>query len=90
MNGSVQYVIAKVSNSPLNSSLIISGNGDVIEPEENIIAIGSGGNYALASAKALLHNSELDARGIVEKSLKIAADICVYTNENILLDEIDC
>lgn len=71
------------------SSLIISGNGDVIEPEENIIAIGSGGNYALAAAKALFNNTEIDARAIVEKSLQIAASICVYTNANILIDEID-
>ena len=73
-----------------SSSLIISGNGDVIEPEENIIAIGSGGNYALAAAKALFHNSKLNAREIVEKSLQIAANICVYTNATILIDEIDC
>lgn len=72
------------------SSLILSGNGDVIEPEENIIAIGSGGNYAQAAAKALLRNSDLTAREIVEKSLQIAASICVYTNSNILIDEIDC
>lgn len=73
-----------------HSSLIISGNGDVIEPEENIIAIGSGGNYALAAAKALLKNTKMQAKEIVEKSLNIAADICVYTNSNILIDEIDC
>ena len=70
-------------------SLMISGNGDVIEPEENIIAIGSGGNYALASAKAMLANTELSAREIVEKSLQIAASICIYTNTNILIDEIN-
>ena len=72
------------------SSLILSGNGDVIEPEEDIIAIGSGGNYALAAAKALLNNTELSAREIVEKSLKIASCICVYTNSNILIDELNC
>ena len=72
-----------------NVSLIISGNGDVIEPEENIIAIGSGGNYALAAAKGLLHNTELTAREIVTKSLQIAADICVYTNSNFTIDEIE-
>jgi ATP-dependent HslUV protease, peptidase subunit HslV len=69
-------------------SLIISGNGDVIEPEENIIAIGSGGNYALAAAKAMLTNTSLSAREIVKKSLAIAASICIYTNANILIDEI--
>jgi ATP-dependent HslUV protease subunit HslV len=70
------------------SSLIISGNGDVIEPEEQIIAIGSGGNYALAAAKALLANTKLSAREIVEKSLQIAESICVYTNSNLTIDEI--
>lgn len=70
------------------SSLIISGNGDVIEPEEGVIAIGSGGNYALAAAKALLDNTDLSASKIVEKSLRIAAGICVYTNSNFTIDEL--
>jgi ATP-dependent HslUV protease subunit HslV len=70
------------------TSLIISGTGDVIEPEEGIIAIGSGGNYALAAAKALSNYSKLDARDIVEKSLKIASDICVFTNSNFVIDEL--
>ena len=81
---------ALLSVADKSSSLIISGNGDVIEPEENIVAIGSGGNYALASAKALLNNSKLGASEIVEASLKIAASICVYTNDNILIDELNC
>jgi ATP-dependent HslUV protease, peptidase subunit HslV len=63
-------------------SLIITGNGDVIEPEEGLIAIGSGGPFAQSAAKALLHNTELDAKSIVEKSLTIAGDICIYTNHN--------
>ncbi|HHY14310.1 MAG TPA: ATP-dependent protease subunit HslV, partial [Thermoanaerobacterales bacterium] len=63
--------------------LIISGNGEVIEPDDNIAAIGSGGPYALAAAKALVENSNLDAKQIAEKSIKIAASICVYTNDNI-------
>ena len=62
------------------ASLLISGTGDVIEPEHELIAIGSGGAYAQAAATALLGNTDLDARTIVEKSLEIAADICVYTN----------
>ena len=70
------------------TSLIISGNGDVIEPEESLMAIGSGGSYALAAARALLENTELDARTITEQSLKIAADICIYTNHNLTLDEL--
>lgn len=67
-------------------SLVISGNGDVIEPEAGIIAIGSGGAYAQAAAKALLENSSLDAETIVVKSLAIAADICVYTNHQTTIE----
>jgi ATP-dependent HslUV protease subunit HslV len=63
-------------------SLLITGNGDVIEPEQGLIAIGSGGPFAQAAAKALLQNTELDATNIVEKSLQIAAEICVFTNSN--------
>src|ERR1043165_4323080 len=70
------------------SSFIISGNGDVIEPEDDIMAIGSGGSFALAAARALTQNSDLDARSIVEKSLNIAADICIYTNRNITVEEL--
>src|SRR5918994_1533723 len=62
--------------------LVISGNGDVIEPELEVAAIGSGGSFALAAARALVDNSDLDARSIVERSLNIAADICIYTNRN--------
>jgi len=68
--------------------LIISGNGDVIEPEYDVAAIGSGGQFALAAARALVDNSDLDARSIVERSLNIAADICIYTNRNLLIDEL--
>jgi ATP-dependent HslUV protease, peptidase subunit HslV len=64
------------------TALLISGNGDVIEPESGVIAIGSGGPYAQAAARALCENTELDARSIVESALTIAADICVYTNHN--------
>ena len=70
------------------SSLIISGNGDVIEPENDLMAIGSGGPYAQAAALALIQNTDLDARSIVEKALEIAADICVYTNRNIVVEEL--
>jgi len=70
------------------ASLIISGNGDVIEPEAGVIAIGSGGNYAKAAARALLDHTELEARGIVERSLEIAADICIYTNNAITIEEL--
>lgn len=70
-------------------SLIITGNGDVIEPEEGIIAIGSGGPFAQSAAKALLQNTDLDAKSIVEKSLMIAADICVFTNHNRTIETLD-
>jgi ATP-dependent HslUV protease, peptidase subunit HslV len=70
------------------ASLLISGNGDVLEPEHGLIAIGSGGPYALSAAKALLENSSLPAREIVEKALKIAGDICIYTNHNITIEEL--
>lgn len=70
------------------SSFIISGNGDVIEPEHQLMAVGSGGPYALAAARALLEHSQLDARTIVEKALNIAADICIYTNRNIVIEEL--
>ncbi len=69
-------------------SLMISGNGDVIEPEDAIMAIGSGGPYALAAARALLANTDLDAADIVRKGLSIAGDICVFTNHHLVLEEI--
>ena len=71
------------------TSLIITGNGDVIEPEDSIMAIGSGGSFALSAARALVENTELDARNIVEKSLHIAADICVYTNQTLTIEELE-
>jgi ATP-dependent HslUV protease subunit HslV len=67
-------------------SLVLTGNGDVLEPESGIAAIGSGGNYALAAAKALDTVSSLSAKDVVQKSMKIAADLCVYTNENITIE----
>ena len=69
-----------------NNSFIVTGNGDVIEPEDDLMAIGSGGPYAQAAALALLRNTDLDARGIVEQALSIAGDICVYTNQNITIE----
>jgi ATP-dependent HslUV protease subunit HslV len=67
---------------------IISGNGDVIEPEHDAAAIGSGGPFALAAARGLLEGSQYDARTIVEKALNIAGDICIYTNRNLVIDEL--
>jgi len=70
------------------ASFVISGNGDVIEPENDLMAIGSGGPFAQAAALALLNNTDLEAVDIVEKALLIAADICVYTNQNIIIEEL--
>lgn len=72
-----------------SASLIITGNGDVIEPEDNLIAIGSGGPFAQSAAKALLYNTELNALEIVQKSLSIAGDICIYTNHQQTIEELD-
>jgi ATP-dependent HslUV protease subunit HslV len=72
-----------------SASLIITGTGDVIEPEDGLIAIGSGGPYAQAAARALFENTDFSAREIVDKGLKIAADICVFTNHNRVLEEIE-
>jgi len=71
------------------ASLVISGNGDVIEPEHGLIAIGSGGDFAKASALALLSKTELNARDVVEESLKIASSICIYTNENLTIETLE-
>ncbi|MHB1272390.1 MAG: ATP-dependent protease subunit HslV [Rhodanobacter sp.] len=71
-----------------DASLLISGNGDVLEPEHGLLAIGSGGPFAQSAALALLENTELDARTIVEKALKIAGDICIYTNHNVSIEEL--
>ena len=70
------------------TSLIISGTGDVIEPEDGIIAIGSGGSYALSAARALLGHTELDAKTIAVEALNIAGDICIYTNRNVVVEEL--
>lgn len=72
-----------------SASLIISGNGDVIEPEHGLIAIGSGGDFAKAAARALMEHSDLDARTIVEHSLTTAAEICIYTNHNFTIETIE-
>jgi ATP-dependent HslUV protease subunit HslV len=71
------------------SSLIITGTGDVIEPELGLIAIGSGGPYAQAAARALLENTQLDAETVVRKALSIAADLCIYTNQQIIVETLD-
>ena len=70
------------------TSLIISGNGDVIEPEHGLIAIGSGGPFAQAAALAMIKNSELPAEQVVKEALTIAADICIYTNHNLVVEKV--
>ncbi len=72
-----------------STSLIITGTGDVVQPERDLVAVGSGGPYAQAAAQALYDNTELSAREIVEKALGIAADICIYTNHNLVVEELE-
>jgi ATP-dependent HslUV protease, peptidase subunit HslV len=79
---------ALLSIADKDSSLIISGNGDVIEPEHDVIAIGSGGSYAQAAAIALLNNTKLSATDIVKEAMKIAGDICIYTNHSLTLESL--
>jgi len=69
-------------------SLILTGNGDVLEPEDGLIGIGSGGNYALAAARALIDIDGIDAEGVARKAMGIAADICVYTNDNVIIEKL--
>jgi ATP-dependent HslUV protease subunit HslV len=83
--GRLEAMLAVVDRE---SSLLISGNGDVLEPEHGLIAIGSGGPFAQAAAKALHDNTDLGPREIVEKALKIAGDICIYTNYNAVIEEL--
>lgn len=86
---SLRRLEALLAVADKEASLIITGNGDVIQPEDDLIAIGSGGNYAQAAARALLENTQLDARSIVEKGLTIAGDICVFTNHNHTIEVLD-
>jgi ATP-dependent HslUV protease subunit HslV len=87
---SLRKLEALLAVADKTTSLIITGNGDVIEPEDNLIAIGSGGPYAQSAARALLDNTKLSAPDIVKKGLSIAGDICVYTNHNHTIEELDC
>jgi ATP-dependent HslUV protease, peptidase subunit HslV len=84
----LRHLEALLIVSDLSATFVVSGNGDVIEPDEGIVAIGSGGSYALASARALMENTELSAREIAEKSLKIAGQICIYTNDHLTIEEL--
>lgn len=73
-----------------DASLILTGNGDVLDPEDGLIAMGSGGPYAQAAAKALLMHTEMSAKEIAETALNIAGSICIYTNQNLTIEELDC
>lgn len=86
---SLRRLEALLAVADKETSLIITGNGDVIQPEDDLIAIGSGGMYAQAAARALLENTQLDARSIVEKGLKIAGDICVFTNHSTTIETLE-
>ena len=86
---SLRRLEALLAVADKDASLIITGNGDVIQPEDDLIAIGSGGAFAQSAARALLENTQLDARAIVEKGLTIAGDICVFTNQNHTIETLD-
>ncbi len=86
---SLRKLEALLAITDIKYSLIITGSGDIIQPENNLIALGSGGSYALASARALLENTDLDARSVVKKSLSISADICLYTNHVFTIKELN-
>jgi len=85
---SLRRLEALLTVADATHSFVISGNGDVIEPEHDLVAVGSGGPFAQAAALALLRNTDLDARAIVEQALGIAADICIYTNRNLTIEEL--
>lgn len=86
---SLRRLEALLAVADKDASLIITGNGDVIQPEDDLIAIGSGGAFAQSAARALLENTQLDARAIVEKGLTIAGDICVFTNQNHTIETLE-
>ena len=89
MEGMTQRLEAMLAVADRDSSLIITGNGDVLEPEQGILAIGSGGAYAQSAARALIENTELEPAAIVRKSLDIAGDLCIYTNHNYTIETLD-
>ena len=90
MDKALRQLEALLSVSDASHSLLVSGTGDVIQPSDGIIGIGSGGNYAIAAARALAENTDLAAGEIVRKSLEIAGSIDIYTNQNIVVEEIEC
>jgi ATP-dependent HslUV protease subunit HslV len=88
MEKSLRQLDALLIVANTETSLLISGTGDVVEPDDGILAIGSGGSFALAAARALVKHTDLDARTVAEEALRIAADICVYTNAEIMVEEL--
>ncbi|MFN7925009.1 MAG: ATP-dependent protease subunit HslV [Bryobacteraceae bacterium] len=84
----LRHLEALLLVADLQNTYLVSGNGDVIEPDEPVAAIGSGGGYAKAAARALLENTELEAKPLVEKAMKIAGDICIYTNQRVRFEEL--
>lgn len=84
----LRHLEALLLVADLQNTYIVSGDGDVIEPDEAIAAIGSGGGFAKAAARALIENTEMNAREIAERSMKIAGDICIYTNQNVRYEEL--
>ena len=88
MDRSLRRLEALMAVADRSNSFLVSGTGDVIEPDDGIIAIGSGGPYALAAARALLRFSQLDLKELVLEAMRIAADICIYTNSNIVIEEL--
>ncbi|MCU1236549.1 MAG: CodW component of CodWX peptidase [Candidatus Solibacter sp.] len=85
----LRHLEALLLVSDTKSTYLVSGNGDVIEPDEGVVAIGSGGPFATAAATALMRNTKLSAKRIVEESMKIAGEICIYTNENVTFEELE-
>ena len=85
----LRHLEALLLVADVRSTFVVSGAGDVIEPDEDIASIGSGGSYAKAAARALMDNTELDARTIAEKAMRIAGDICIYTNQNVSFMELE-
>lgn len=89
MDKTIRHLEALLLVADANATLLLSGTGDVIEPDNNVAAVGSGGSYAVAAANALLQHTELGAREVAEAAMKIASDICIYTNSSIAFEELD-
>jgi ATP-dependent HslUV protease subunit HslV len=90
LDRALRQLEALLAVADAQSTLLISGTGDVVQPSDGIVAIGSGGNYALAAARALVRNTNLPARSIVETALRIAGEIDIYTNDQIVVEEMEC